>query len=50
MSNIGLSLNKSEVIQTVTDYLVSIGATHLFKNGEPTKNRYYSFLERPKAN
>ena len=37
-SNIGLSLNKSEVIQTVTDCSVSIGATHLFKNGEPTKN------------
>ena len=34
MSDIGFSLTKNEVIQTVTNYLVSTNATHLFKNGE----------------
>ena len=45
---IGFSLNKIEVIQTVRNYSVSIEATHIFKNGEPTKNWYNSFLARHK--
>lgn len=48
MSDIGFSLTRSEVIETVTYYLISIQANHLFKNGEPTKNWYYSFLARLK--
>ena len=48
MSDIGFSLTKNEVLETVTNYLTSTQASHLFKNGTPTKNWYYSFINRHK--
>jgi hypothetical protein len=44
MSDIGFSLTQTELLELVTVYLNSTNQSHLFKNGAPTKNWYYSFL------
>jgi hypothetical protein len=46
MSDIGFSLTRNELLELVKVYLNSTNQSHLFKNGAPTKNWYYSFLKR----
>ena len=46
MSDIGMALKKSQVLETIKYYLVETGETNLFENNEPTDNWYYSFLNR----
>ena len=46
MSDIGMALKKSQVIETVKYYLIESGLTRLFVNNEPTDTRYYGFLNR----
>ena len=46
LSQIGFSLTKSEMLAVVNSYLVDSDQTNLFKNGQPTKDWYYSFMKR----